>query len=43
METDKDRLNATTERIIGAAIDVHHELGRRACSIPRTRPVLRTN
>ena len=25
METDKDRLNATTERIIGAAIDVHHE------------------
>src|SRR5437867_489251 len=27
MQTDKDRLNAITERIIGAAIDVHHELG----------------
>jgi len=27
METDRDRLNAITERIIGAAIDVHHELG----------------
>jgi GxxExxY protein len=27
MESEKDRLNAITERIIGAAIDVHHELG----------------
>jgi GxxExxY protein len=27
METEKERLNAITERIIGAAIDVHHELG----------------
>jgi len=27
MECEKDRLNALTERIIGSAIEVHHELG----------------
>jgi GxxExxY protein len=27
MQSERDRLNAITERIIGAAIEVHHELG----------------
>jgi len=27
MQSEGDRLNAITERIIGAAIEVHHELG----------------